>query len=106
MRRELTEASARGSDDVVGSYRSSLGDSTKGSGSSLGTCREIVGRRLVGRRQRGKGATNHDQAPTGVARKGDCLRPSRRGVVPTKVLLAGTVPTRPRGAARGYRRLP
>ncbi|RWW30919.1 hypothetical protein GW17_00004484 [Ensete ventricosum] len=34
-----------GSDDVVGSRRSSLGDSPKGSGSLLGTCREIVGRR-------------------------------------------------------------
>ncbi|RZS11703.1 hypothetical protein BHM03_00043060 [Ensete ventricosum] len=34
-----------GSDDVVGSHRSSLGDSPKGSGSLLGTRREIVGRR-------------------------------------------------------------
>ncbi|RWV86710.1 hypothetical protein GW17_00051362 [Ensete ventricosum] len=34
-----------GSDDAVGSRRSSLGDSPKGSGSSLETCQEIVGRR-------------------------------------------------------------
>ncbi|RZS14209.1 hypothetical protein BHM03_00045876 [Ensete ventricosum] len=34
-----------GSDDAVGSHRSSLGDSSKGSGSSLGTRREITGRR-------------------------------------------------------------
>ncbi|RWW40676.1 hypothetical protein BHE74_00053887, partial [Ensete ventricosum] len=34
-----------GSDDAVGSRRSSLGDSSKGSGSSLGTRREIAGRR-------------------------------------------------------------
>ncbi|RRT47475.1 hypothetical protein B296_00044377 [Ensete ventricosum] len=34
-----------GSDDAVGSRRSSLGDSTKGTGSSLGTRREIAGRR-------------------------------------------------------------
>ncbi|RRT34554.1 hypothetical protein B296_00041904 [Ensete ventricosum] len=34
-----------GSDDAVGSCRSSLGDLPKGSGSSLGTRREIVGRR-------------------------------------------------------------
>ncbi|RRT61268.1 hypothetical protein B296_00010646 [Ensete ventricosum] len=34
-----------GSDNVVGSHRSSLGDSLKGSGSSLGTCREITEKR-------------------------------------------------------------
>ncbi|RWW46339.1 hypothetical protein BHE74_00047738 [Ensete ventricosum] len=34
-----------GLDDVVGSRRSSLGDSPKGSGSSLGACREIAERR-------------------------------------------------------------
>ncbi|RZR77948.1 hypothetical protein BHM03_00003158 [Ensete ventricosum] len=34
-----------GSDDVVGSRRSLLGDSSKGSGSLLGTRREITGRR-------------------------------------------------------------
>ncbi|RWV92039.1 hypothetical protein GW17_00045630 [Ensete ventricosum] len=34
-----------GSDDVVGSRRSSLGDLPKGSGSSLGTQREITERR-------------------------------------------------------------
>ncbi|RWW06554.1 hypothetical protein BHE74_00023936 [Ensete ventricosum] len=34
-----------GSDDAMGSHRSSLGDSPKGSGSSLGTHREIAGRR-------------------------------------------------------------
>ncbi|RWW13666.1 hypothetical protein BHE74_00047971 [Ensete ventricosum] len=33
------------SDDAVGSHRRSLGDSLKGSGSSLGTCQEIAGRR-------------------------------------------------------------
>ncbi|RWW63668.1 hypothetical protein BHE74_00029138, partial [Ensete ventricosum] len=33
-----------GSDDVVGSRRSLLGDSSKGSGSLLGTRREITGR--------------------------------------------------------------
>ncbi|RWV86134.1 hypothetical protein GW17_00052005 [Ensete ventricosum] len=33
------------SDDIVGSHRNSLEDSSKGSGSSLGTCREITGRR-------------------------------------------------------------
>ncbi|RRT76443.1 hypothetical protein B296_00016435 [Ensete ventricosum] len=35
-----------GLDDAVGSCRSSLGDSPKGSGSSLGTHREIARRRL------------------------------------------------------------
>ncbi|RWW18900.1 hypothetical protein BHE74_00045199 [Ensete ventricosum] len=39
------------SDDVVGSRRSSLGDSQKGSGSSLGTHREIAGRRPEDSRQ-------------------------------------------------------
>ncbi|RRT46506.1 hypothetical protein B296_00014378, partial [Ensete ventricosum] len=34
-----------GLNDVVGSRQSSLGDSPKGSGSSLGTRREIAGRR-------------------------------------------------------------
>ncbi|RZS25163.1 hypothetical protein BHM03_00058320 [Ensete ventricosum] len=34
-----------GSDDAVGSRRNSLGDSPKGPGSSLGTCRKIVKRR-------------------------------------------------------------
>ncbi|RRT78938.1 hypothetical protein B296_00000268 [Ensete ventricosum] len=34
-----------GSDDAVGSRRSSLGDSPKGSGSTLGRRREITGRR-------------------------------------------------------------
>ncbi|RWW46937.1 hypothetical protein BHE74_00047115 [Ensete ventricosum] len=34
-----------GSHDAMGSHRSLLGDSSKGSGSSLGTPREIAGRR-------------------------------------------------------------
>ncbi|RZR94435.1 hypothetical protein BHM03_00023122 [Ensete ventricosum] len=42
-----------GSDDVVGSRRSSLGDSSKGSGSSLGTHWEIAGKRLEDSSQEG-----------------------------------------------------
>ncbi|RZR84767.1 hypothetical protein BHM03_00011646 [Ensete ventricosum] len=34
-----------GLDDTMRSHQSSLGDSPKGSGSSLGTCREIAERR-------------------------------------------------------------
>ncbi|RWV81079.1 hypothetical protein GW17_00057536 [Ensete ventricosum] len=45
MGQDQAWASGRGSDDVVGSHRSSLGDSPKGSGSSLGTRREITERR-------------------------------------------------------------
>ncbi|RWW72533.1 hypothetical protein BHE74_00019655 [Ensete ventricosum] len=43
----------RSQDDVVGSRRSSLGDSSKGSGSSLGTHWEIAGKRLEDSSQEG-----------------------------------------------------
>ncbi|RWV83539.1 hypothetical protein BHE74_00052918 [Ensete ventricosum] len=39
----------------MGSHRSSLGDSPKGSGSLLGTCREITGRRPETRHKNAKG---------------------------------------------------